>query len=72
MIGFYGGNDQRVNAGIPAFAEGMQAAGFPFESHVYPGANHGFFNEVGRSYQVAAARDSYIRLLSFLQKILVT
>jgi carboxymethylenebutenolidase len=64
VMGFYGGNDQRVNAGIPAFAEGMRAAGKSFESHVYSGANHAFFNEEG-PYDAAASRDAFARLLAF-------
>jgi carboxymethylenebutenolidase len=65
VIGFYGGNDQRVNAGIPAFEEGMKKAGKDFEHHVYEGANHAFFNDDGPGYEVNAARDSFARLLSF-------
>lgn len=72
VIGFYGELDQRVNAGINAFAEGMKAAGADFESHVYPGANHAFFNDSGPTYDADAARDSFARLLLFFQKNLAT
>ena len=71
VIAFYGGNDQRVNAGIPAFEEAMKKADKIFEHRVYPGANHAFFNDDGPSYEVNASRDSFARLLSFFANTLV-
>jgi carboxymethylenebutenolidase len=68
ILAFYGGNDQRVNAGIPAFEESMKKAGKSFEYHVYPGANHAFFNDDGPVYDVNATRDSFARLLPFFAK----
>ncbi len=70
VIGFYGGLDQRVNAAIPAFGEAMAAAGKEFESRVYEGANHGFFNDSGPAYDAEASRDSFARLLGFLSRLL--
>jgi carboxymethylenebutenolidase len=67
VIGFYGGLDQRINAGIPAFAEAMRAAGKRFEHRIYEGAPHAFFNDTRPSYEVRAARASFARLLEFLQ-----
>ncbi len=68
VIGFYAGLDQRVNAGLPGLIDAMQAAGKPFEHTVYDGAYHGFFNDTRGSYHVAAARDSFARLLEFLRR----
>jgi carboxymethylenebutenolidase len=65
VIGFYGELDQRITAGLPAFHQAMSAAGKDFESHVYPGANHGFFNDSSPMYDVDASRDSFARLLGF-------
>jgi carboxymethylenebutenolidase len=42
VLGLYGGDDNRVNATIPAADSGMRAAGRSFESHVFAGAGHGF------------------------------
>lgn len=39
VYGFYGGNDERVNAGVPKAAE---ALGKTFEPVTYEGAGHGF------------------------------
>jgi len=42
VFGFYGGNDARINATIPATAELMKAAGKKFEPETYEEAGHGF------------------------------
>jgi carboxymethylenebutenolidase len=42
VFGFYGGNDERVNATIPRSAELMRAAGKRFEPVTYAGAGHAF------------------------------
>jgi carboxymethylenebutenolidase len=42
VYGFYGGNDARVNATIPATAEAMKKLGKRFEPVIYEGAGHGF------------------------------
>ncbi len=40
--GFYGENDARVTATVPATTETMKKVGKRFEPVVYPGASHGF------------------------------
>jgi carboxymethylenebutenolidase len=42
VYGFYGGNDARVSATIPAAEEGMKKAGKKYEPVTYEGAGHGF------------------------------
>jgi carboxymethylenebutenolidase len=68
VVAFYGGNDKRVNEGIPAFEDAMRQTGKSFEYRVYEGANHAFFNDAGPAYDVNAARDSFARLLAFFAK----
>ncbi|MFI5259697.1 MAG: dienelactone hydrolase family protein [Candidatus Limnocylindrales bacterium] len=71
IIAFYGAQDERVNAGIVRFADGMRAASMPFEWHVYEGAGHGFFNDTQPAYyDVLASRDAFARLLMFLLQAL--
>jgi carboxymethylenebutenolidase len=70
IYAFYGSADARVNAGIPAFEQGMKEVGKPFEYHLYDGAGHSFFNDTRGSYNVNAARDSFARALSFFSQIL--
>jgi len=72
VAGFYGGLDQRVNAGLPAFAQAMTAAGKRFDYQIYEGAPHAFFNDTRPSYHVQAARDAYARLLTFLHMATAT
>ncbi|MGH7297089.1 MAG: dienelactone hydrolase family protein, partial [Polyangiaceae bacterium] len=71
VFGFYGGEDARVNAGIPAFTEAMAAAGKRYESHVYPGAQHAFFNDDRPSYHAGASRDAFARTLEVWRTHLV-
>lgn len=42
VYGFYGGNDERVNATISKAEELMKAAGKKYEPVIYKGAGHGF------------------------------
>jgi carboxymethylenebutenolidase len=42
VYGFYGENDERVNAAIPKAEELMKAAGKKYEPVIYKGAGHGF------------------------------
>ena len=43
VYGFYGGNDARVNAGIPDAQSVMKANNKFYEPVIYDGAGHGFF-----------------------------
>lgn len=42
VYGFYGGNDNRINATIPKSAELMKQAGKTYDPVTYDGAGHGF------------------------------
>jgi len=57
VAGFYGSKDVNLTSAVPRFAEAMQRAGKKFEYHVYEGAEHAFFNETRKSYDVKASRD---------------
>ncbi len=72
VIGFYGAKDQRLVAGLPAFTEAMSKAGKSFEPHVYEEAGHAFFNDTRPSYEVRAARNSFVRLMEFFGRTLGT
>ena len=45
VYGFYGENDERVDAGIPKMEELMKAAGKKYDPVIYKGAGHGFMRE---------------------------
>jgi len=45
VMGFYGGNDARVNATIPPAEAEMKKLGKPYTPHIYEGAGHGFLRQ---------------------------
>ena len=68
----YGGLDERINAGIPAYEEALKKAGVPYELYVYEGAQHAFNNDTAPTrYNEAAAKLAWSRTLTFLKAKLV-
>jgi carboxymethylenebutenolidase len=62
----YGGLDERVNAGIPAYEAALKAAGIKYELHVYEGAQHAFNNDTAPTrYNEAAAKLAWERTLKW-------
>ncbi len=60
----YGGLDERINAGIPAYEEALKKAGTKYELYVYEGVNHAFHNDTSEArYNVAAALLAWRRTL---------
>ncbi len=45
VYGFYGGDDERINATIPQTAEAMAALGKSYTYEIYPGATHAFMRK---------------------------
>lgn len=71
VYGFYGGNDQRINAGIPEVEKEMKAADKKYEYVIYEGAGHGFYRAGEDQTATEAnkkARDmAYERILEILR-----
>jgi carboxymethylenebutenolidase len=63
----YAGDDERINAGWPAYEAGLKSATKRFEAHVYPGVQHGFNNDTTPRYDVEAARLAWGRTLGFFK-----
>jgi carboxymethylenebutenolidase len=63
----YAGNDERVNAGWPAFEAALKANGVKYEQFTYPGTQHGFHNDSTPRYDEAAAKLAWSRTLAFLK-----
>ena len=64
----YGGLDERVNAGIPAYEEALKKAGVKYELYVYEGAQHAFHNDTAPTrYNEAAAKLAWERTMTFLK-----
>ncbi|WP_117190872.1 dienelactone hydrolase family protein [Rhizobium terrae] len=65
----YGGLDERINAGIPAFKAALEKNGKTFEIFVYEGANHAFNNDTSSArYDKAAADLAWSRTVAFFKK----
>jgi carboxymethylenebutenolidase len=65
----YGGLDERVNAGIPAYEAALKANNIPYELFVYEGVNHAFHNDTAPTrYNEAAAKLSWERTIGFFKK----
>ncbi|MEI4488953.1 YghX family hydrolase [Frigidibacter sp. MR17.14] len=63
----YGGLDERVNAGWPAYKEALDAAGKLYEAYIYEGANHGFHNDSTPRYDKAAAELAWSRTIDWFK-----
>lgn len=65
----YGGLDERINAGIPAYEAALKQAGKTYELYVYAGANHAFNNDTNAArYDKEAADLAWRRTVAFLKK----
>ena len=65
----YGGTDERINAGIPAYEEALKKANIKYELYLYEGAQHAFHNDTAPTrYNEVAAKLAWERTLTFFQK----
>ena len=65
----YGGLDERINAGIPAFEAALKANKKVYELYVYEGANHAFNNDSNAArYNKDVAELAWRRTVAFLKK----
>jgi carboxymethylenebutenolidase len=62
----YAGNDERINAGWPAYEAALKANGVKYEMFMYPGTQHGFHNDSTPRYDEAAAKLAWSRTVAFL------
>ena len=67
----YGGLDERVNAGIPAYETALKAAGTKHEIYIYEGANHAFNNDTAPTrYNAEVAKLAWERTLRLFKDTL--
>ena len=64
----YAENDERINAGWPAYETALKAANVPYTMHMYPGTQHGFNNDTTPRYDEAAAKLAWQRTIEFFNK----
>lgn len=67
VLGLYGGDDDPVDATIEPTAAAMKKLGKSFESHVYPGATHGFLTYQAEGLNAAAVGDAWPVAIAFLK-----
>lgn len=69
MLCHYGGEDQRINAGIPGFEAALKKAGIDYQIYIYEGAQHAFNNDTNpERYNKEAAELAWSRTVSFFKK----
>ncbi len=61
----YASNDERINAGWPAYEAALKAAGVRYEAFIYPATEHGFNNDTTPRYDKAAAKLAWERTIAF-------
>ena len=67
----YGGLDERVNAGIPAFEEALKKNNITYEAYIYEGAQHAFHNDTAPTrYNESAAKLAWQRAIEFFNTYL--
>jgi carboxymethylenebutenolidase len=64
----YAGNDQGVDAGIPAFEAALKANNKTYNVYMYEGAQHGFHNDTTPRYDEAAAKLAWQRTIDLFNK----
>jgi carboxymethylenebutenolidase len=64
----YAGDDERINAGWPAYEAALKAAGVSYEAYIYPGVQHGFNNDTTPRFDQAAAKLAWSRTIGFFNK----
>ncbi|MHC1731706.1 MAG: dienelactone hydrolase family protein [Bacteroidales bacterium] len=68
VMAHYAGNDERINAGIPAFEEALKEAGIEYQIFIYEGTMHAFNNDTGERYNKEAADLAWQRTTTFFRE----
>jgi carboxymethylenebutenolidase len=63
----YAENDERINAGIPAYKAALDANHIRYELYTYAGTQHGFNNDTTPRYDKAAAALAWQRTMAFFK-----
>ncbi len=65
----YGGLDERINAGIPAYEEALKKAKVRYEVFIYEGVQHAFHNDTAPTrYNEVAAKLAWSRAIDLFKK----
>ena len=64
----YAGNDERINAGWPAYEAALKANNVKYQAFIYPNTQHGFHNDTTPRYDEAAAKLAWSRTIAFFKE----
>ena len=64
----YASDDERINAGWPAYEAALKASGAKYEAFIYPATQHGFNNDTTPRYDKGAADLAWQRTVAFFNK----
>ena len=70
MLHIFADNDERINAGWPAYEAALRSASVRFEAFKYPGTQHGFNNDTTPRYDEGQARLAWARTLTLFNRVL--
>lgn len=66
VLGFFGEDDAKVSPEVVReLEESLNQAGKQVEVHIYPSADHGFFNDGRPMYKEKEAKESWDRMIQF-------
>lgn len=68
MLIHFASLDERINAGWPAFEDGLKKGGARYQAHFYMDTNHGFHNDTTPRFDQAAARIAWNRTVNFFKE----
>ena len=69
VMAHYGEKDPNVNQDIPATEEAMKKFNKPYTYKIYPGAQHGFYNEANpERHHPEAAKEAWAKTLDLFRK----
>lgn len=68
LLCHYAGQDERINAGIPAFEEALKKANADYKIYMYEGVGHAFHNDTGSRYNKEAATLAFERTIAFFKE----
>ena len=70
MLIHYAENDERINAGWPAYEAALKANKIDYQAYFYPGTQHGFHNDTTPRFNAEAAKLSWQRTVEHFNKAL--
>ncbi len=68
MLIMYAGDDERINAGWPAFEAALKANNITYAAYIYPGVQHGFNNDTTPRFDAEAAKLAWGRTVNFFKE----